>query len=100
MDWQPVLDAYSCIMYILSYISKSEHAMSQLLEATLQEAKDDNLEVKEQLKKMGSSYLSHREISAQEAVYWALSMPLKASVEIQYSYLLIKIALVCQFYCA
>ena len=72
-----MLDAYSCIMYILSYISKSEHAMSQLLEATLQEARNENLEVKEQLKKMGSSYLSHREISAQEAVYRALSMPLK-----------------------
>ena len=45
--------------------------------ASLHEAKDNNLQVKEQLKKIGSSYLTHREISAQEAAYRALGMPLK-----------------------
>jgi hypothetical protein len=48
-----------------------------LLETTLQEARNDNLQVKEQLKKLGSTYLTHREVSAQESVYRALSMPLK-----------------------
>ena len=77
MDWQPVLDVYSCIMYILSYISKAEHAMSQLLEVTLKEARNNNSDVKEQMKKLGSTYLTHRELSAQEAVYRALGLPLK-----------------------
>ena len=77
MDFQPVLDPYTCVCYILSYISKAEHAMSLLLETTLQEAREDNLQVKEQLKKLGSTYLTHREVSAQESAYRALSMPLK-----------------------
>ena len=77
IDFQPVFDAYSCIMYIFTYISKSERAMSKLLEAARKEAQEENVPLKTQMKKLGSAYLTHREVSVQEAVYRALSMPLK-----------------------
>jgi len=51
--------------------------MSKLLEITLKQAQDKNLQVKEQLKQVGAAYMTHREVSAQEAVYRSLSMPLK-----------------------
>ena len=64
MDLQPVLNAYSCIMYIASYVkSVTEEVMGE--------------ELRCQLKKVGTAFLSNRELSAQEAVYCILYLPLK-----------------------
>lgn len=57
MDIQPVLDPYSCILYIVSYISKAER----------------------QLRKLGDVYLNATEISVMGAVYRACGMQLKQS---------------------
>ena len=35
LDIQYIIDPYSCIMYILSYISKSEHELSEVLRKLL-----------------------------------------------------------------
>lgn len=76
MDIQYVTDPWACAMYILSYISKGEREMGQLLkEASKESERNDNIRL--QLKKFGNVFLTHREVSAQEAVYRALSMPLK-----------------------
>jgi len=74
MDIQPVLDTYACIMYIVFYVTKGERQMGELLRA----AKKDfaNLDIKVQLKKVGSVFLTHREVSAQEAAYRLLGLPL------------------------
>jgi len=74
MDLQPVLDTYACIMYVVSYLTKSERNMSELLKA----AKKDfsNHDIKTQLKKIGTVFLTHREVSAQEAAYRLLGLPL------------------------
>lgn len=69
MDIQFVLDPFSCIVYIVSYISKSEREMGMLLRQTKIEAQEGNLDAKHTLKKIGSAYLTHREVTAQEAVY-------------------------------
>ena len=69
MDIQYVLDPYSCIVYVVSYISKAEREMGMLLKQTKIEASEGNLNAKETMKKIGSAYLHHREVSAQEAVY-------------------------------
>lgn len=74
MDIQPVLDTYACLVYICSYVTKDERAMSELLRATKKEFA--NADIKIQMKKIGSTFLSNREVSAQEAAYRLLSLPM------------------------
>ena len=77
MDLQYILDPYSCMMYVTSYMMKSEKAMSELLSKVSKEAGSED--IKAQLNKVGSTFLNHREVSAQEAAYRLLSIPLKKS---------------------
>ena len=74
MDIRYVLNAYACVMYVASYIMKTEQAMGELLKQVAAEARIDKLKI--QLKKVGSAFLTHREVSAQEAVYRLLSLPI------------------------
>ena len=55
MDLQYVLNAYACIMYVASYIMKTDRAMSELV---------------------GSAFLTHREGSARKAAYRIHSLPM------------------------
>ena len=75
MDIQYVMNAYACVMYVASYIMKTERSMGELLKRVASEARTD--ELKSQLRKVGSAFLTHREVSAQEAVYRVLSIPMK-----------------------
>ena len=75
MDIQFVLNAYACVMYVASYIMKTERSMGELLKRVAAETRTD--ELKTQLRKVGSAFLTHREVSAQEAVYRLLSLPMK-----------------------
>ena len=54
---------------------KSERAMSELLKKVAEENQDEDL--KSKLRKVGSAFLNNREVSAQEAAYRLLSLPLK-----------------------
>ena len=54
---------------------KTERSMGELLKRVAAEARTD--ELKTQLRKVGSAFLTHREVSAQEAVYRILSLPMK-----------------------
>ena len=74
-DIQFVLNAYACIMYVASYIMKTDRAMGVLLKQVAAEARTD--ELKQQMRKVGSAFLTHREVSAQGAVYRILSIPMK-----------------------
>ena len=70
IDVQYVLDPYSCIMYIISYIAKSESELG----AVLKQARDDmikegkNVNETKSLKSLAHKYFTHREVSVQEAV--------------------------------
>ena len=75
MDLQYVLNAYACIMYVASYIMKTDRAMDVLLKHVASEARTE--ELKSQMRKVGSAFLTHREVNAQEAVYRLLSLPMK-----------------------
>ena len=75
MDIQYVLDAYACVMYVASYIMKTEKSMGVLLKQVADEVRTD--ELRTQLRKIGSAFLDHREVSAQETVYRLLSLPMK-----------------------
>lgn len=77
LNIQFVLDPFSCIVYIISYISKSEREMGLLLKQTAVEAEEGNLSARQTLKKVGSAYLHHREVSAQEAVYRVCNLRMK-----------------------
>ena len=79
MDIQFILDPYACSMYCVDYISKSENGMSKLLREALNELKKGNNTVKQRLRVIANKFLNSSEISAQEAVYHILSIPLSTS---------------------
>ena len=62
MDVQFGLNAYTCVMCdVASYIMRS---MGELLKRIAAECRTD--ELKTQLRKVGSAFLTHREVSAQD----------------------------------
>ena len=75
IDVQYILDAYACVMYIAAYMTKSEQAMGELLKQVSKECRDDDIRSK--LKRLGSVFLNNRELSAQEAAYRILSLPMQ-----------------------
>ena len=79
MDIQFILDVYACASYITSYVAKSERGMSELLRSACQEAKQGNVNLKQQVRIIGNKFVNNVEVSAQEAVYQLLQMPLKRS---------------------
>ncbi|XP_078364558.1 uncharacterized protein LOC144648982 [Oculina patagonica] len=79
MDMQYVLDPYACATYILSYITKGQRGMSKLLEKASEEAKSGNKDITNRVRQIGNKFLNAVEISAQEAVYLVLQMPLRRS---------------------
>ena len=80
MDLQFVLDPYACAVYILSYISKGQRGMSKFLEEACKEAqKSHNESIQKQVRHIGNKFLNAVEISAQEAVYLVMQMPLRRS---------------------
>ena len=79
MDIQFVLDPYACAVYILSYITKGQRGMSKLLRKACEEAKEGNKDFVSKVRHIGNKFLNAVEISAQEAVYLVLQMPLRRS---------------------
>ena len=77
MDIQYVLDPYSCVSYIVSYISKGQRGLSNLLRDACNEARETDSDVRQQVRRIGNQFLSSVEIGAQEAVYLVLQMPLR-----------------------
>ena len=75
-DIQFVLDPYACAVYITDYISKSQKGMSTLLHNACKEARQGNDSLRKQVRFMGNKFLNATEISAQEAVYLTLQLPL------------------------
>ncbi|CAM4732690.1 unnamed protein product [Leuciscus chuanchicus] len=79
MDIQFILNPYSCIMYIVSYISKAEHEMSDYLKKVIKDSSHDDLSERESMKQIMNAYAKNREVSAQEAVARTCSLKLKSS---------------------
>ena len=79
IDIQFVLDPYACAVYILSYITEGRKGMSKLLRKTCEEAKEGNKDIVSKVRHIGNTFLNAVEISAQEAVYLVLQMPLRIS---------------------
>ena len=79
MDIQYVLDVYAYAVYIANYISKGQKGMSELLREACHEARQGNNTIKQQVRDIGSKFLNNVEISAQEAVYIVLQLPMRKS---------------------
>ena len=84
LDIQYILDPYTCAVYI-SYITKGQRGMSKLLQKACDEVSSGNKDLKSKIRHIGNKFLNAVEISAQEAVYLVLQMPLrKSSREFQF----------------
>ena len=79
MDIQFILDPYACVSYIVSYISKGQRGLSNLLYEACKEARQKDSDIRQQVRRIGNQFLSHVEIGAQEAAYLVLQMPLRKS---------------------
>ena len=79
LDIQIVLEPYGCATYIVSYISKSQRGMSAQLDAAAKEARNGNHDLKKQVRHIGNVFSNSVEVSAQEAVYLSLQIPLTKS---------------------
>ena len=77
MDLQYILDYHACIMYITSYMMKSEGTMSELL--THAAAGCDHSDIRTRMKKVGATFINKREVSAQEAAFRLIPLQLKKS---------------------
>ena len=53
--------------------------MSELLRKACEEAREGNLSIKQQVRDIGNKFLNSVEISAQEAVYIILQLPMRRS---------------------
>ena len=77
MDLQYVTSPYAAIAYITSYITKEEREAGTILHALSKELKD--LNIKQQMRKVASTFTNARNVSAQEASYRILGLPLHMS---------------------
>ena len=77
MDIQYVLDVYACAVYIVSYISKAQKGMSELLRQACAETRKGNCSINQQVRNIGSKFVNDVEIIAQEAVYIVLQLPMR-----------------------
>jgi len=78
-DLQYVLDPWAVFVYIASYIIKSQRGMSQLLQAAAEEATRGNLKLRDKVRLTTNRFLNHCELSAKEATYLLLQLPLTQS---------------------
>ena len=65
-DLQFVIDPYVCVVYIVSYISKSQRGMSMLLHQACKEARQSKMDLKQQVRHMGNHFLNRVEVSGQK----------------------------------
>lgn len=77
MDIQFIMDIYQCAMYVVSYVSKAQRGISELLANATKEAKEGNFTLQETFRHIGNCFTNGVEISAQEAVYILLGMSMR-----------------------
>ncbi|KAJ8406862.1 hypothetical protein AAFF_G00291380 [Aldrovandia affinis] len=77
MDIQFILDEFSCIMYMMSYVAKPEHEMTEFLNSVIRDVKKSKVNERDEMKQIMQAYAKHREVSAQESVARVCGLPLK-----------------------
>ena len=64
MDIQSVFNHHKCVTYLCSEMWKGETQCSEAIRAAAKEAKKENLDLKQSLKKISAAFLSSREVSS------------------------------------
>ena len=67
IDIQVCLDYFAVITYITEYYSKDETKTMEVLKQVMKENPDDD--TKEKMKKVATTFLSHRQIGEADALY-------------------------------
>lgn len=76
MDIQFVLDAYACATYIVDYINKANRGISKVLKDVVEEVRNGNDTLRNRLKTVANAFINASEVSAQEAAWTLLRMPM------------------------
>ena len=66
-------------MHVLCTLYHTQKCMSELLRKACEEARKGNSDIKQQVRDIGNKFLNNVEISAQEAVYILLQLPMRKS---------------------
>ncbi len=81
-DMQIVCDPYGCIQYVCDYLTKGETGVSKILQELSCEKELSQMQL---LNKISAILDKHREVSAHEATYRLLGLPMvKSSVKVKY----------------
>ena len=67
IDIQPVFDFFAVITYVTDYFTKDETGTMEVIKEVMENNPDDT--TKEKMKKVASTFLSHRQIGEAEAYY-------------------------------
>jgi hypothetical protein len=81
MDIQYILDVYACCAYVVDYINKADRGMSDMLDRAYHEVNNGNQSVTSLFTKLSNIYYNHSEVSAQEAAYNLLWIPMVGASE-------------------
>jgi hypothetical protein len=76
MDIQYITEEYGLAAYIINYISKIDSGLSKLLRDAASDATNGNMSIKEKFRKIANVFINNNLMSAQEAAYHVLSLPL------------------------
>jgi hypothetical protein len=76
MDIQFVLDAYACATYFIDYINKSNRGMSKMLTDIVSEIHHGDNTIRDHFRTVANAFINSSEISAQEAAWSLLRLPL------------------------
>ncbi|TKS65455.1 ATP-dependent DNA helicase PIF1 [Collichthys lucidus] len=77
IDVQYILNYYSLIYYICTYICKSENSVSQYLKTLIKDSNRDNVNECDEMREIMQAYSKKREVSAQECVTRACGIKMK-----------------------
>ena len=79
MDIQFITDAYACVSYVVDYINKSNRGMSAMLRELSNNLRNQPIDSLQKIRVIASKFVNATEISAQEAAYHVLELPLTMS---------------------
>ncbi|GBM56827.1 hypothetical protein AVEN_226240-1, partial [Araneus ventricosus] len=76
MDIQFILDEYAVVAYLVDYINKSGRGISRILRNCVEATSSQKTSLKEGLKAVANQFINSVEISAQEAAWSILELPM------------------------
>ncbi|KAF1374343.1 hypothetical protein PFLUV_G00249070 [Perca fluviatilis] len=77
IDVSYILNAYSCIMYLTSYITKKESGLSEYLKTVIENSNRERVNECDEMREIMQAYSKKREVSAQECVTRACGINMK-----------------------